>query len=263
MARVLTSETTLTKQVDKLHRETSFLGKLWLYELVGGGALLVVGVIVGFVLQSWALAVLGGILAFLGASHILKRRENRDDIGRFEFGSQGEAEVARRMAKELPDTYFILNDISVTSGLKKAQNDHIVLGPNGIFVIETKAYAGRITGKASDDLLDQFKSAGGGEKRTSVKNPVTQNEYHCEVVAGKLRENGFVTDDVHSIVVFTHKWVRFEIAEAKVPIVRPAELCAAITEQSSKYSYDEELLKRMAELFAPGCTTAKEDRREA
>lgn len=58
----------------------------------------------------------------------------------FRKGFEGENLVTDCL-KNLDDSYYIINDIRLRHG----NIDHIVLGPNGIFVIETKNYDGEIT----------------------------------------------------------------------------------------------------------------------
>ena len=55
------------------------------------------------------------------------------------MGDIGEKVVADSL-DTLPQDYFVFNDVN----LPKSQGniDHVVVGPNGIFVIETKNYRG-------------------------------------------------------------------------------------------------------------------------
>ena len=56
-------------------------------------------------------------------------------------GLFGEAMVARLLGM-LPDTFHCLHDISVTSNGKRSNIDHLVVGPTGMWVIETKNWKG-------------------------------------------------------------------------------------------------------------------------
>jgi hypothetical protein len=57
-------------------------------------------------------------------------------------GWQGEKEVATLLSSTLSDDYYLLNDLYLQDG--GGDIDHIVLGPNGIFVLETKNWKGSI-----------------------------------------------------------------------------------------------------------------------
>jgi hypothetical protein len=251
MARLLKEEKTLGGVVGQLEREQTFLERLWKYELIAGGVIAALGVGVGFLLGNWWTLGAGLFLAFLGFSHSMKRRDNTADIGRFKGGAEGEARVTEVMKSGLPDAYIILNDVTVRSGVRSAQNDHLVLGPNGVFVIETKAYSGTLTGKASDEYLEQVKEWKGKKTEARIKNPIPQNEYHLRIVGEKMAEGGFATDDLVSVIVFTNKWARLRIEDAAVPVVKPEMLVPTLLNHKARYAYDEEWLMRLARFLAP------------
>ncbi|MBP2045184.1 nuclease-related domain-containing protein [Methanobacterium aggregans] len=60
------------------------------------------------------------------------------DVGRnWMVGAKGERTVSKELQK-LPESYYIFND--VTPPGNRGNIDHVVVGPTGIFVIETKNY---------------------------------------------------------------------------------------------------------------------------
>ena len=58
-------------------------------------------------------------------------------------GWQGEKQVAALLTSKLNDDYYLLNDLYLREG--GGDIDHIVLGPNGVFVLETKNWSGSIS----------------------------------------------------------------------------------------------------------------------
>ena len=56
---------------------------------------------------------------------------------------------------ELPDEYFIFNDLLFESNGRSTQIDHIVVSPYGVFVIETKGYKGWILGGENSEYWTQ------------------------------------------------------------------------------------------------------------
>lgn len=60
------------------------------------------------------------------------------------------------------------------------QIDHLVRGPGVVVVIETKSYAGIITGGLEEPAWTQ--NLAGGEERYRVPNAVRQNRRHCDAV---------------------------------------------------------------------------------
>lgn len=71
------------------------------------------------------------------AERLLKRAEL------FERGAVGERIVAELLAR-LPSEWFVLHDIH-WPGRDKANIDHLVIGPTGIFVLDAKNWSGTVT----------------------------------------------------------------------------------------------------------------------
>lgn len=63
-------------------------------------------------------------------------------------GAEGERRTAAALTA-LPSTYVVLHDLHVPGS--KANVDHLVIGPNGVFVVDSKAHSGAFT--AGSDTL--------------------------------------------------------------------------------------------------------------
>lgn len=70
-------------------------------------------------------------------------------VERFYKGARGEEKVSGILAC-LPDTYHVFNDFAVG----RRHVDHVVVGPGGVFSIETKFWRGRVTVEDGHILLD-------------------------------------------------------------------------------------------------------------
>lgn len=103
--------------------------------------------------QSWVLAlmtVIAGIMA--GVSIGALRRQARNE----RLGMQGEVAVAETLQQLVPHGYRILHDVqphsSSTNGASSEGGgpniDHVVVGPAGVFVIETKTRSKPASGGA-------------------------------------------------------------------------------------------------------------------
>jgi hypothetical protein len=62
----------------------------------------------------------------------------------YEKGMTGERKVTKILSASLSNEYSMFNDVNLES-MKGGNIDHIVVGPTGIFVIETKNYKGKIS----------------------------------------------------------------------------------------------------------------------
>lgn len=86
------------------------------------------------------------------AQHLLSELERKktiiDELNSFIYGALGEQKVVKTL-ETLSDEYFLINDFAVSFSqaiynrqesdyIKSVQIDHILIGPSGIFLIETK-----------------------------------------------------------------------------------------------------------------------------
>lgn len=226
MARVLSDETTLSRQRKQLDRESRVLARLWL--VWSGLALLFV--VFGVVLwlksgERWALA-LAGVFAFMTVAHYLKPRENARQSSLIEAGLKGEVEVTRALVDGLNNRYYVFNDLNVRSGFHKAQMDHVVVGPCGVVVIETKNWRGRMVGDQEDKAWQQYRFEDSAPRR--VSNPVLQNRRHVDVVAHYLKARGIPDVPLIPLLVFTAKNITLEISNLSATVLFPREVCEHI-----------------------------------
>ncbi len=108
----------------------------------------------------FALLMLAGLLAWV-LVHSRQRLQN------FLKGARGEEEVARILSY-LPVGYSVFHGVSLAPArLMGAPGDidHVVLGPTGVFAIETKNWSGRLSLRDGQLLLDG---------RTLPRSPIEQ-----------------------------------------------------------------------------------------
>lgn len=85
-------------------------------------------------------AVLGALLA-VGAGWAAVRVRPESDPGRWQRGAAGERATAA-LLQALPKRFVVGHDLPVPGST--ANIDHVVIGPTGVFVIDSKAYRGRL-----------------------------------------------------------------------------------------------------------------------
>jgi hypothetical protein len=101
-----------------------------------GAATFIVISIVGFP----KIGLLAGIVVVYSVKGSFRRFES------WSKGKHGEILVAEAL-KSLSNNYVLLNDLILPDG--KGNVDHLVIAPNGLFVIETKNYSGRVKCEAT------------------------------------------------------------------------------------------------------------------
>lgn len=115
--------------------------------------------------QLGCLGLLGRLLSALFGD---PRHPNRE-IRSLRAGAHGETRVAEELAR-LSDDYWVFHDVRLRArtpikfdgkGLFSAQVDHLVVGPTGVFVIESKCWSSDHAAKEDDfSPFDQVRRAG-------------------------------------------------------------------------------------------------------
>jgi hypothetical protein len=88
----------------------------------------------------WGL-FLGGLAASVAAGWGLRFRPSRDAIA-WRRGAAGERRTARLLGPLERQRWAVLHDLALPGS--RANIDHLVIGPGGVFVIDSKQYRGRL-----------------------------------------------------------------------------------------------------------------------
>lgn len=134
-------------------------------------------------------------------------------IERFYKGARGEERVAQ-LLRELPDRYHIFNDF-VAEG---HHVDHVVVGPAGVFAVETKNWSGNVTIEDNHILVS-------GELPS--RPPLTQVLHEATHVKNELARLGW-KGTVTPVLAFASDTFYAHRAEIKgVVILNSCELITA------------------------------------
>lgn len=118
-------------------------------------------------------------------------------------GVEGE-ELTAEIISSLPDSFYAFQNVKVTYEDKTSELDMVVVGPTGVFVIETKNMTGTILANYDNEQWVQKKKGENG--RTTSKtfySPVKQVGTHVYRLAHYLRDNG-CSVHVDSVVFFAN-----------------------------------------------------------
>jgi hypothetical protein len=105
-------------------------------------------------------------------------------------GARGEEIVAVWLAAGLPGGYHVFHDLERAGSVPI---DHLVIGPTGIFVIETKFWSGRVTGRDGELLID-------GERPT--RSPINQVNAECHALAAFFTDKTGASPDIRAVLCF-------------------------------------------------------------
>lgn len=211
MAKILRNETSLRHRQESIQRELGF--RQTTRFVVWGTALAIAlwGAIATIQSGTFVGIIIGGFVIVLAAGYEVHLKEIAAENRNIEGGRRGEQKMADLLAEQLADDHVILNDLELRIAHERGQIDHLVIGPTGLYVIESKFWAGRLSGDVGDAQWTQRKSYGATR---SVKSPVHQCERQrrmfITLLAARVPENR-----IHALAVFTHPAVELRITHAK------------------------------------------------
>jgi hypothetical protein len=178
------------------------------------------------------------ILYLAVPSFFLKRCLN------YKKGIRGEKEVTATLRK-LNDSYYLLNDVVLYP--KVGNIDHIVLGPNGIFVIETKNYKGEIS-CYGDKWQRHYNEI--TYPLSSISKQAKRNAMIVRRFLGENDHSGlFKTIWVNALVVFVNPHVELVLRKPTLPVLRLFELSEFIKRVKTDKSLSDDDLKMLGEII--------------
>lgn len=113
-----------------------------------------------------------------------------DDVCAYFKGARGEEIVAVWLSAGLPHDYHVFHDFE-RSG--KLSIDHLVVGPSGIFAVETKFWAGRINVREGTLVVDGMKPS---------RSPIAQANREARALSEYLQRKTGSVYDVKPVVCF-------------------------------------------------------------
>ncbi len=159
-------------------------------------------------------------------------------------GLKGENAVLKCL-ETLPKDYFIFNDVKLPG--KGGNIDHIVIGPSGVFVIETKNYSGKY--RINGNKWFYYKNGKYIETSKSPGSQVIRNVVNLKNFMTKKGIPGLWMD---AIVAFINQDFQVVKEPERYMVLVPETVPKYILKRRKKP--DRELLKRIALNLEPYCT---------
>lgn len=151
-------------------------------------------------------------------------------------GWTGEKQVDKLLTTKLNDGYYLLNDLYIRGG--GGDIDHIVLGPNGVFVLETKNWSGDISSNGDEWLRGGKRNFSGSPSRQVKRNSARIKQIIDN--NPNLRSMGIW---VEGIVVLANNRATIHLSNPTVPILRLCQLSEYIMAFRSSRRYSQEQLE--------------------
>ncbi|EKF86565.1 nuclease-related domain-containing protein [Methanobacterium formicicum] len=131
----------------------------------------------------YLISTLAGVLLSVYGNNLINK--GKEEGYSWQKGNKGEIIVADCL-DTLPEDYFVFNDVKLPG--KGGNIDHIVIGPTGIYVIETKNYTGKYRIKGNQWFY--YKN---GHPTEIKKNPGTQVRKNTQDLINFLNQKDIST----------------------------------------------------------------------
>ncbi len=176
------------------------------------------------------IAVIGiGLIALLLIGVALVAGPNERDVAIKRAGAAGET-ILPQALQSLPDSWTLLNGVPVPGA--RADIDHVLVGPGGIWAIEAKHHVGMV--QCVGDAWGYARTGPGGVPQTGhIGNPSGQARRAAAALEGYLQRHG-VSHPVRPLVVFTHPKVELHVESPSVPVVRAEAALALVSHPVSR-----------------------------
>jgi hypothetical protein len=138
-----------------------------------------------------------------------------DEWERWFPGMRGERHVTEAL-KSLPDDYVLLNYLMLPEG--KGNVDHLLIGPNGLFVIETKCYSGIVRCEGDQWFVNDFRTR--SLSRQVKRNALRVRSHLVNVFYEHRQRLPFVV----ALVVFVKPAQPLRLDQPAIPVLKLEEL---------------------------------------
>lgn len=180
------------------------------------------GVLVFAVLAFFGLKFIGllaGILIVAGGAASFRQ------WGNWSLGKRGELAVTDTL-KSLPDDYVVLNDLVLPDN--GGNIDHLLIGPNGIFAIETKNYSGYVKCEEEQWYVN-------GHRIRSLSKQAKRNSMAVRrSIGGLYGDLKGTIPYVVPLLTFVNPQAKLKLFKPTVPVLRLAEVVEFVLDYQTK-----------------------------
>lgn len=148
--------------------------------------------------------------------------------------------IGLKIAKKLPRSYEVFSNIFLHYKGQGCEIDLVVIGDNGVFVIEVKNHNGSIAGRGYDSNWTQHKVGKNGGKYTKrINNPIKQLKKQIHIFSQSIKKEG-INIWIDGIILFTNKGCNLGIKNSDTTImsVNDNNIVKYITNHKGKKKYN-------------------------
>ena len=158
-------------------------------------------------------------------------RKVLQDLRQLRRGSQGEKVVGQMLETLRADGYQVFHDIPCKSGDRKFNIDHVIVGPQGTFTIETKTKSKPMRGSV-EVVFDGEKITANGW--TPERDPVVQAKAEYKWLHDMLQNSTGRSFWIQPVILYPGWYVRENTQETSVWVLNPDRLRKKIQAQQKR-----------------------------
>ena len=166
--------------------------------------------------QPWAVTAAACTLALIAVVYVCKAIPR---IKRLQLGLDGEIAVGQLLEELRASGYIVLHDLIEVRGNKRFNIDHVLVGPGGIFVIETKTRSKPGAGRAVVIYDGKMVRVGGGPPDDAPINQATANARHVRSILQEVTGRSGIA--VQGVVLYPGWYVRSHSQRSDVKVMNP------------------------------------------
>lgn len=259
---------------DQLARASYVPQRLWLRRIA-----LVLGLLTALALlitlfaevACWPVLVIGALAllsAALWAAFEGRYRSDSSLRGKLRAGLAGQRRVPQFLSG-LDDQYFLINNLALPG--RADDVDHIVIGPNGIFALETKNHRGQILWHDGQWFQSKMSRGGRPQPQSPMRDPTRQLKRNIDYLRLCIDHTDPALSRstrlwIEGIVVFTHPAVHLDLPKKvqdalPFPVMLVRDVPAHITGHVPRRTHDKlqvrQIVSMLGHLTAPYPRTAE------
>ncbi|MCG2828462.1 nuclease-related domain-containing protein [Methanothermobacter sp. K4] len=200
-----------------------------------GALMTAAGILLTVTSMAWGITiVLLGIILMVLSVPLTRAREGRGIDWR--KGHEGEL-IITNCLRRLPEGYHILNDIQLPGAY--GNMDHVVVGPTGVYMIETKSYSGNYIVKGDRWFLNDEL------RKEEVQSPSIQAKGNAAALKEFLESRDIYVSWVNAVVAFLSESCTIMEEDEHCRILKPCQVPEHI--MGSRLMLGESKVKRIVD----------------
>lgn len=176
--------------------------------------------------------------------------------GQLRAGLRGQHLLARILTP-LSDRYYLINNLKLPG--RADDVDHMVIGPNGIFALETKHHRGRIFWRDGQWYQSKISRRGRLQPEEPIRDPTRQLKRNVDYLRSCINRTDPALSRrtrlwIEGAVVFTHPAVSLDLprevlSQLSFPVLRARDLPALILGHVPRRPYSKAEIRQIVSMF--------------